>query len=77
MNKIIREPIINVDATPDIEYPIRILKAYRENCNCVWTDNTIGEEPANPIYRQMNEDCRKRVAILDKAIRILEEEMWK
>lgn len=27
------EPIIGIDATPDAEYPLRILRAHRENCH--------------------------------------------
>jgi len=63
-----QEPIRSISAVPDEEYPIRILKAYRENCNCRW-----GGDLDNPLIKAMNEDCDKRAEILDKAIRTLEE----
>ena len=66
--KISQEPINHVDATPDNGYPLRILRVHRENCNCEWISNVD-----NPIIQQMNQDCRKRAEILDKAIKILEE----
>jgi len=43
--KLSQEPILYIDATPNDDYPIRILRAYRENCNATWTDNTTGKEP--------------------------------
>ena len=63
-----QQPIIHVDGTPDDEYPLRILKAYRENCNCKWviTNNE------SVFVKIMNEACDKRVKILDRAITILE-----
>jgi len=66
-----QEPIQYVDATPDEEYPLRILQAYRENCNCKFTDNTAGNEPEHWLCKQMNEDCDKRAAILDRAIMVI------
>jgi len=62
-----QEPIINVDATPDEHYPLRILKAYRENCNCKWESH-----PPSWIWDSMNEASEKRAVILDRAIAILE-----
>lgn len=62
-----QEPIIHVDATPNEEYPLRILRAYRENCNCKWVS-----QPANPLTDLMNATCDERAKILDKAIAILE-----
>ena len=70
--EITQEPIIYVDATPDEGYPLRILRAYRENCNCKWKDTTNSNSTENLILRRMNENCDKRAALLDKAIAILE-----
>lgn len=67
---ITQEPIIYVNATPDNGYPLRILKAYRENCNCKWI-----VDPPSDLYDMMNGMCDKRAIILDKAIKILEKEM--
>lgn len=72
-----QEPIINVDATPDDNYPLRILKAYRENCNIFWSDSAYSDgklhEPKSLLCQIMNENARQRAVILDKAIKILEE----
>lgn len=62
-----QQPIKFVDATPDEEYPLRILQAYREDCNCKWSSDT-----ENALIRMMNEMCDKRAEILDRAIEILE-----
>ena len=72
LQEVTQEPIIHVDATPNKEYPLRILRAYRENCNCEWV---VTDEEANPIYELMNEHCRQRAKILDKAIAILESKL--
>ena len=34
-----KQPIIHIDATPDEEYVLRILKTYRENCDCKWASD--------------------------------------
>ena len=70
--KLIQQPIIHVDATPDEDYQLRILRAYRQNCDCMFAEDTSGNEPTNPILKQMNEDNRKRAEILDKSIALLE-----
>ena len=67
-----QEPVMFVDATPNESYPLRILRAYRQHCDCQWAESTDGGEPSNPLLRQMNEDNRVRAQILDKAIRVLE-----
>ena len=63
-----RETVRFIDATPDESYPIRILKAYRDACDEVWTDNSAGREPSNPVCRLMAEAQKRRAAILDKAL---------
>jgi len=61
-----QQGIVHVDATPNSEYPIRILRAYRENCNVKWV-----AEPQSELIDLMNADCDKRAEILDVAIEIL------
>ena len=68
--KISQEPMILIDATPNKDYPLRVLKAYRENCNCKWTSN-----PDNPAIKQRNEDNDKRAVLLDKAINTLKRKL--
>ena len=67
-----QEPLLNVDGTPDRDYPLRILRAHRENCNCKWVS-----DKSNPLLDVMNDDCDRRAKILDHAICILEEEEQK
>ena len=68
-------PKLYVDATPDKEYPLRILKAYRQDCDCKWASDTDGTLPDNPILKMMNEHNDQRAKYLDKAIRILKEQL--
>ena len=70
--KLTHQPILHVDSTPDEEYPLRILRAYREGCNCLWSDTTQGTDTENPLLKLMNEHQKQRVEILDRAIAILE-----
>jgi hypothetical protein len=65
------EGIYSVDSTPDEEYAIRILQAYRQRCDCLWTDNMDGDAPISRVLVAMNESQKKRAAILDEAIRTL------
>ena len=68
-----QKAIMHVNSTPDKEYPLRILRAYRENCNVKWGSSTgKGTKETNPLLIKMNQDCDKRAEILDKAINILE-----
>lgn len=62
-----RQPIIHIDSTPNEGYPLRILKAYRENCNCKFVATSL-----SPLIKRMNEDCDRRAKILDRVIAILE-----
>lgn len=68
---ITQQPIEHIDGTPNDDYPIRILKAYRQNCNCYWEVHGLPKKEAL-IYEMMNEHQRQRAKLLDKAIRILE-----
>ena len=74
MNKLsllTKQPILYVEAQPDTDYPIRILQAYRDNCDCLWADNTSGEETKIQPFIMMNETQKERARILDRAIAIL------
>lgn len=68
--KINKQPIIHIDNTPNKEYALRILKAYRENCDCKWSSNR-----GNPLIEEMNKAQDKRAKILDRAIQILKENL--
>lgn len=63
-----QESILHVDSIPDNGYPLRILQAYRENCNVRWE---VNGEIDSKICDTMNECCKQRAIILDKAIVIL------
>jgi len=71
--KLTQEPLLHVDCTPDKEYPIRILQAHLGNCQCMWSDNTGGEETKNPLLVMMNDHNRQRAEILERAIALLQE----
>lgn len=66
-----QEPILYIDATPNDDYPLRILKAYRTNCNAKWMQQA--GEP-NPLLNIMNNLQDRRAEILDRAIALLEGE---
>jgi len=58
-----------VDATPDAELAVRILRAYLDYSTV--SDNTLGLPPENPLCIAMNEAQGKRNAIIEQAIRAL------
>ncbi len=62
-----QEAVVFIDATPNEDYPLRILRTYRENCNCMWAS-----ELDHPLIKAMNEAQNKRAEVLDKAIKKLE-----
>lgn len=62
-----QEPILHIDSIPDIYYPLRILMAYRENCNCKFVSDLDNE-----VVRLMNEANERRALLLDKAIELLD-----
>lgn len=69
--------VLFLDATPDEGYPLRILKAYRQQCDCRWSTTTDADGTVNPVLdpaalEQMNKDNDKRAEILDRAIALLE-----
>jgi len=64
-----KQEILFIDATPDENYPIRILEAYRERCNYKWSTTSGGvDEGGNTLMKSMNDAQDKRAEILDKAI---------
>lgn len=67
------EPIILlVDATPDDDYPIRILRAHLESEEgSEFTDNLEGLPPSNPMLVVLNDASIERAAILRRAIAVL------
>lgn len=67
-----REPIIHVDCTPNSGYPLRILKAYRENTKVLWELTGDFPEQTRIIYEEINKASKLRGKILDIAISILE-----
>lgn len=66
-----QEPIEHVDAYPDEDYPLRILRAYRENCNVRWEVSGLSPERTR-VWDVMNEAQEERAKILDRAIAMLE-----
>ncbi len=63
--KLTQQPIERVDATPDDGYPLRILRAYRQLCDCLWS---VEGDVDSTMYDIMNEHNRQRAIVLDKAI---------
>lgn len=64
------EPLSSVDATPDDDYPIRILEAYLHNTGLRW-EITGCNGNLRQIYDAMNEAQEKRAEILRRAIAAL------
>lgn len=66
-----------VDATPDQNYPLRILEAYRQDCDtrCSMTTTFDGVPETNPLIAKMNADQERRAVILDGAIALLRGEL--
>ncbi|KKN01215.1 hypothetical protein LCGC14_1129790 [marine sediment metagenome] len=69
-----QEPIQHVDCTPDAGYPLRILKAHRENYECRWECDGEMSDGTKEMIAAINEGCAMRATLLDKAIAILERE---
>jgi len=67
---LISQKEIDIDEAPNKNYPLRILKAYRDKCNCKWETNA--DSKTKSLWEIMNEHQDQRAKILDKAIAILE-----
>lgn len=63
-----QEPMMHIDGTPNEDYPLRILRTHRQNCDCRWTSDL-----ERPLVAAMNKMYEQRAIILDKAIAILEQ----
>lgn len=64
------EPMMGVNATPDAEYPIRLLRAYRDNNLVCWKVDGLSED-VTTVYDAMNAAAEDRVRILEAALAIL------
>lgn len=63
---------MHIDGTPDGNYALRILQAYRRRCNGKWiVEGKFAETNAKLLYDAMNEHQDLRAKELDKAIEIL------
>jgi len=62
-----QEAIRFIDATPDENYPLRILQAYRENCNARYETHGLDENDTR-FWEIMNEMQEQRANVLDEAI---------
>ena len=60
----------HIDATPDEDYPLRILRAYRADCNMPWSTMT-DEQRDSPLTQALNALQGERMVILDRAIAAL------
>jgi len=67
-----KQPILHIDGTPNEGYVLRILQAYRDDCDYQWAESTDRAEPTNLLLKMMNEHCEQRAELLDEAIAILE-----
>jgi hypothetical protein len=73
LSKLTQQAIEYVDGTPNAGYPLRILRAYRENCNCKWSESVFPDlETIDPVLYAMNMHQEQRAKILDQAIQIIE-----
>ena len=61
----------HIDGTPDGNYALRILRAYRQACNTKWIIEGENVEKLRALYDAMNEHQDLRAKELDKAIEIL------
>jgi hypothetical protein len=71
---------IYVDGTPDGQYALRILRAFRAKCDAKWVLVGVDKEGARDtdlVFKTMNEHQDMRAKELDKAISILERELIK
>lgn len=57
-----------VNATPDDDYPIRILQAHRDDCDIKWATSSDDSTGQNALSKIMNEHNEQRAVILDKAL---------
>lgn len=65
-----QEAIQHIDSTPDADYPIRILRAYRSDTNCRYEVTGVDDE-SKVLWDMLNDHQDQRAKILDKALDIL------
>ena len=63
-----QQPIIHIDATPDADYVLRILRAYRQHASCNIEVHGVSEAE-QIIYDAMNEANKVRAELRDVAIK--------
>jgi len=68
-----KQEVLYIDATPDENYPLRILQVYRDNCDTRWATEADGN-CENALFEMMNKHQKQRAKILDKAIKKLQNE---
>lgn len=68
-----KQPYMCVDATPDEDYPLRILRMYRQACDIEWSSTGLSAD-VSEACDVMNKAQKERIALLDKAIGVLENE---
>ena len=56
-----------IDATPDGDYALRLLRAYRDDCDLIWAE-TSGKKSKNLLIVEMNRLQKLRAKELNKAI---------
>lgn len=66
-----QQEFLHIDATPDENYPLRILQAYRRLCDYKWSDSSDGIVENNVLVKTMNDLQEKRIVLLDRAIALL------
>ena len=67
-----RAPVVWLDATPDADYPLRLLRAHRESHTVRWAQAIDGDEASARAVERIEQDQNDRVRYLDEAIRVLE-----
>jgi hypothetical protein len=65
-----QETLTHIDSTPDAEYPLRILRAQRSNCDCHFEVTGVGAK-SKVLWDMLNSHQDQRAKILDKALEIL------
>lgn len=60
-----------IDSTPNEDFPIRILQAYRQDCDCKYQVSGLPAERTR-FWEMMNEWQDQRAKILDQSISVLE-----
>jgi hypothetical protein len=62
---------VSIDATPNDDYPIRILQEYRKIALIHLSNNTNREKSEDLFCKTINDSQDQRLLILDKAIEVL------